>query len=342
MTHRLATLPLAAALLVAGSLGAQQADAATYLGSPDASAEPDAFACAACPAGTSIGFQQFALREATVEAPEDGVLVSAGANAKRIAGAEQPRIVVLRPAAADGVGVTVVDSAPLPVSSATGALHEVDGLHLPVQRGDSIGFLFPTGEVDLGVRMRPRPDGAVQTFAPPCAPCGMDGGTGVELLFDAVVEPDVDQDGLGDESQDPDGGGLGEDWEDDWFDDFEEGGRRPVHHPPDGRHAGQASRARPAAPGRHGARRAAPGATRAGADEGRGLAAPQEQAAQGADALGQAVVGYAARTSNSVSVSGPNDVISATSTASRPRPTTTRPTTGRLLRASNVCQAPSR
>ena len=28
---------------------------------------------------------------------------------------------------------------------------------------------------------------------------------------------------LGDETQDPDGGGLGLDWEDDWFEDFEEG-----------------------------------------------------------------------------------------------------------------------
>ena len=44
-----------------------------------------------------------------------------------------------------------------------------------------------------------------------------------ELLLDALVEPDVDGDGLGDESQDPDGGGLGLDWEDDWFDDFEAG-----------------------------------------------------------------------------------------------------------------------
>ena len=32
-----------------------------------------------------------------------------------------------------------------------------------------------------------------------------------------------DQDGLGDESQDPDGGGLGLDWEEDWFEDFEAG-----------------------------------------------------------------------------------------------------------------------
>jgi hypothetical protein len=49
-----------------------------------------------------------------------------------------------------------------------------------------------------------------------------------------------------------------------------------------------------------------------------------------------------ARTWKPVSVWGPNDVISATSTASRPRPTTTRPTRGALFRASNVCQRPSR
>jgi hypothetical protein len=222
MTLRRGSLPLAAALLLGATLGAQQANASTYLGSPDTSASPDAYACAACPAGATIGFRQFALRGATVEAPEDGVLVSASVHAKRIAGAEPPRIAVLRPAD-DGAGVTVVESAPLPVSSPTGALHAVEDLDLPVQSGDSIGFLYAAGEVDLGVRTRPRPDGAVQSFTTPCDPCGTDGGTGTELLFDAVVEPDVDEDGLGDESQDPDGGGLGLDWEDDWFDDFEEG-----------------------------------------------------------------------------------------------------------------------
>jgi hypothetical protein len=223
MTLRLRTLLLAAALLPAIVVFAPRAEAATYLGSPDTSATAEAFACAACPAGTSIGFQQFALRTATIEAPEDGVLVSASVHAKRISGTEPPRIAVLRPAADDGAGVTVVSSAPLPVSSPAGALHEVEDLHLPMQRGDSVGFLYRTGEVDLGVRARPRPDGAVQSFTQPCEPCGMDGGTGVELLLDAVLEADVDEDGLGDESQDPDGGGLGEDWEDDWFDDYEEG-----------------------------------------------------------------------------------------------------------------------
>ena len=68
----------------------------------------------------------------------------------------------------------------------------------------------------------------------------MDGGTGVELLLDAVVEPDVDADGLGDESQDPDGGGLGMDWEDDWFDDFDEGDELDEDFDEDAAHGGAA------------------------------------------------------------------------------------------------------
>jgi hypothetical protein len=223
MTLRLRTLPLAAALLSATVLFTPRAEAASFLGSPDTSAAPEAFACATCPPGMSIGFQQFALRRATIEAPEDGVLVSASVHAKRISGTEDPRIAVLRPAGDDVAGVTVVSSAPLPVSSAGGAVHEVEDLHLAMQVGDSIGLLYRTGEVDLGVRSRPKPDGAVQSFTLPCDPCGTDGGTGVELLLDAVVEPDVDGDLLGDETQDPDGGGLGDEWEDEWFEDFEEG-----------------------------------------------------------------------------------------------------------------------
>jgi hypothetical protein len=206
-----------AALLVS----APAAPASTILGSLDTTAAPDAFACASgCPA-PNVGFQQFALKGATVEAPEDGVLVSTSVHAKRIAGTEAPRIAVLRPG--DGNGMSVVASAPVPVGSAVGERVQVDDLHLAVRRGDSIGFLARTGEVDLGVRARARPDGAVQTFTTPCDPCGTDGGTGMELLLDAVVEPDTDDDGMGDESQDPDGGGLGLDWEEQWFDDFEAG-----------------------------------------------------------------------------------------------------------------------
>lgn len=223
MHLRLGILSLVAAVMLAVSLGATRADASTTLGSPDPSAAPDGLACAKCAPGTSMGLTQVARRQAAVQAPEDGVLVAASVWAKRIAGGEQPRIAVLRPSADRGVGVTVVESAPLPVYSASGSLHEVEDLHLPVQKGDSVGFLFRADEVDLGVRTRPQPDGAIQSFSASCEPCGMDGGTGVELLLNALVEPDVDQDGLGDESQDPDGGGLGLDWEEDWFEDFEEG-----------------------------------------------------------------------------------------------------------------------
>jgi hypothetical protein len=212
-------LPLAAVLLAALTVGASRADAASFLGSQDTSATPDGFACGDCPAGADVGFRQFALRQATVEAPEDGVLTSAGVNARRIAGTEAPRIAVLRPGP-DGVSLSVAASAPLPLTT---EVSYVDDLHLPMKRGDSLGFLYRTGEVALGIRNRPRPDGAVQSFTHPCEPCGMDGGTGTELLFDAVLEPDVDTDGLGDETQDPDGGGLGMDWEDDWFRDFEAG-----------------------------------------------------------------------------------------------------------------------
>lgn len=218
MTRRLGLL---AAPVLALLIGVPAAHASTFMGSQDASAEPDAYACAAvCAPGTDVVFRQFALRGSTVEAPEDGVLVSAEVQARRIAGDAQPRIAVLRPDG-DEVGVTIAASAPIAVVD--GETSAVEDLHLRVQAGDSIGLIVPAGQVDLAVRARRRPDGAVQWFQTPCDPCGMDGGTGAELLFGAVVEPDVDEDELGDESQDPDGGGLGLDWEDDWFEDYEEG-----------------------------------------------------------------------------------------------------------------------
>jgi hypothetical protein len=180
-----------------------------------------------CPTGTSVGFQQLALYGSAVVADEPGVLVSARVNARRIAGVDQPRIAVLRPTGEDDdIGVTVAAYAPLPVVSGGPAVHEADGLHLRVERGDSIGFVLPGGQVDLGLRGRRQPDGAVQSFTEPCAPCGMDGGTGRELLLDATIEPDADEDLLGDESQDPDFGvgdesdDVEEDELDDWFDEL--------------------------------------------------------------------------------------------------------------------------
>jgi hypothetical protein len=230
MAVRRPTLVLAAALVLGLLAGVQRAEAATVLGSVDPSVEPDAFACAAyaCPAGKSIGFRQLALHGSDVEVQEPGVLVSARVNAKRITGGEQPRIAVLKPAADDDIGVTIAGYAPLPVVSSDAEVHEVQDLHLPVEPGDSIGFLLPSGQVDLGTRIRRQPDGSVQWFIEPCAPCHMDGGTGRELLFEATIEPDADEDLLGDESQDPDFGldddqsdAPAEDEFDDWFDELD-------------------------------------------------------------------------------------------------------------------------
>ncbi len=221
MTIRRPLLVLAAlpALLVA-----EQAQAAVTLGSPDAGATPDAYACevARCAPGQSVGFRQFALQGATVTAQETGVLVSARVYAKRIAGAEQPRIAVLSPAADGGIGVSVGAFAPVPVVSRQGAVHEVQDLHVPVAEGDALGFLLPAGQVDVGVVSRPRPDGAVQWFSEPCEPCHMDGGTGTELLFEAEVEPDFDEDGLGDDTQDPDAGFGFDEFDDEWLDDWDD------------------------------------------------------------------------------------------------------------------------
>jgi hypothetical protein len=229
MAFRRTSLALAVALLFALSLGAERAAANSVLGSLDPRRAPDGFACELymCPTGTSVGFRQLALFGAKAVADEPGVLVSARVNARRLVGVEQPRIAVLRPTGEDedDIGVAVAGFAPLPVVSEGATVHEVEGLHLRVERGDSIGFLLPGGQVDLGVRTRRQPDGSVQWFTEPCDPCGMDGGTGRELLLDATIEPDADEDLLGDESQDPDFGGeqsdeVEEDELDDWFDEL--------------------------------------------------------------------------------------------------------------------------
>src|SRR4051794_11753740 len=110
--------PLFPAALSAAAvlLGAARADAASFLGSVDPTATPDGYVCQdACTPGADLGVRQFALRTATVEAPEDGVLVAATVQAKRIAGTESPRIAVLRPDA-DGVNVSVVATAPVEVT----------------------------------------------------------------------------------------------------------------------------------------------------------------------------------------------------------------------------------
>ncbi len=208
MAARLPALALFAALIAAPVLAPPDAGAATTLGSPDSGQTPDRYWCASedCPDG-DVGVRQLALAGAQVEADEEGVLVSARAFARRSTGTAPARIVLLRPET--GIAARIVATAPLAVTSPAGALASVGGLHLAVEPGDMIGLLFREGEVDVGLSNRPSPDGAVVTFGPQCAPCGQSGGTGAELLLDATVEPDLDGDLLGDDTQDPDGGGTG-------------------------------------------------------------------------------------------------------------------------------------
>jgi hypothetical protein len=208
MAVRPHVLAVATALLLAPLIAAQRAEAATVLGSTNLAEPHDGLACEGCVAGITLGLRQLALQGATVEAPEAGVLVSAAARLSRIGGSQLAQIAVLR--RTDGITARVTGTASLPASSPDGTVERIGDLHLPVLPGDSLGLVLPVGEVDLGIRLRPRPDGAVVAFVLPCTLCGTDGGTGRELLFQGTVEPDVDEDLLGDESQDPDGGFAGD------------------------------------------------------------------------------------------------------------------------------------
>ena len=138
--------------------GWEGAGAATDLGSTDPGAAPDSFICAGCGPEVNIGFRQFALRGPRSRLRKRGCSSRLGRTPDGSPGPRSRGLWCLRPAAR--VGAAVVASAPLPVTSPGGALHEVTDLHLPVEFGDVLGFVFRTGHVDLGIRRVPRPDGA--------------------------------------------------------------------------------------------------------------------------------------------------------------------------------------
>jgi hypothetical protein len=196
---------LAVAFAAAGA--APSAMASTVLGSPDPGASPDGFVCDDGCGDAALGVRQLTLGGEPVAVEEPGVVTSVQAHAVRLAAGDDPRVAVVRPGA--GGSMTVVDSAPVPVDATVeGTVSEATDLRLAVQPGDSIGFLFHPGEIDLGTRLD---DGApFVRFPTPCAPCTASQGGARELLFNASVEPDADGDGLGDESEDPDAGGGAE------------------------------------------------------------------------------------------------------------------------------------
>lgn len=142
-----------------------------------------------------------------VTSPIDGVITGWRI---RTGGPSAPtRLVVLRPEG--DTSYTNVGETPdgQPAADAISAF----GVHpgLPIRAGDHIGLQVPQGGQVPAVRVVDRDSALLATWlnrnlAPGSgAPYDVTSGN-LELLIQATVEPDVDGDGLGDETQDPDGG----------------------------------------------------------------------------------------------------------------------------------------
>ena len=129
---------IVATVVLALALGAGPARADTELGSANPGAAPSGFACAGNCRGPAVGFRQLALAGAVVEAPEDGVLVSARVYARRTAGSAPPSVAVLRPGA--GLSATIAGRAPLPGVTAAGGLRELGGCTCPCRRATRSAF----------------------------------------------------------------------------------------------------------------------------------------------------------------------------------------------------------
>jgi hypothetical protein len=85
-----------------------------------------------------------------------------------------------------------------------GALNTFSGVHLPIQVGEQIGLFLPNGNADCFIDAPPD-DGLFFTGGDPPlnADANFTGANTNRLLnASAVVEPDADHDGFGDETQD--------------------------------------------------------------------------------------------------------------------------------------------
>jgi hypothetical protein len=85
-----------------------------------------------------------------------------------------------------------------------GALNTFSGIHLPIQAGEQLGLFLPSGDADCFIDAPPD-DGLFFTGgqAPLNTDANFTGANTNRLLnASAVVEPDADRDGFGDETQD--------------------------------------------------------------------------------------------------------------------------------------------
>ena len=172
------------------------ASASSTLGS-DLSQQPNAaFSCLLLGSCTTA---QTALPGHTLTAPADGVIVRWRVRAEPLAGATL-RLRVLRPGAGGytGAGATVYQ----PVGNGVSTFDA----QLPVQAGDIVAFDGNFSALDRAWRY-PVTGAATQRWDPILGQGALAlglAGPPAELLANADIEADVDGDGLGDETQDPD------------------------------------------------------------------------------------------------------------------------------------------
>lgn len=193
MTRRFTLFTLAA--IAAALFAAQGASASVTIGS-DLSRAP--FEWSVC--ASKCTWTQTALAGRTALAPTDGVLVRWRVSAN---GASGPiAIRVMRPGAASNL--TGVATGPTVATTAAGI--SVFPARIPIRAGDALGLDFDSTNT---AGMKPS-SGDPATVALYHAPALLDGvtaaatvlNTGTELLLNGDIEPDADQDGFGDESQD--------------------------------------------------------------------------------------------------------------------------------------------
>jgi RTX calcium-binding nonapeptide repeat (4 copies) len=191
-----------AAALVAPSTG----QAAITIGSDLTPAPTNGLACVATPSCT---WANIALPGQQVTSPTDGVVTSWRVRVASTPGADL-RLKVIRPAGGSYTGVNTSATQSLPASG-------VDQTHVfptsqPIAAGDQIA-LDVDGDGEAGNLIVEAAGPMVGVTELRWVPSLLDGETRAptntftdngELLVNADVEPDCDQDGLGDETQDSD------------------------------------------------------------------------------------------------------------------------------------------
>jgi hypothetical protein len=196
MRLKLVLAAVSAALCIS-LLGATSASAATEIGSNCTGNRADE--------SPKTLLQLSSANPATLAAPQDGVLTKWKVNVIPYPGGVQEKVKVFRPVpGAPNTFTAVGESTLQPI---VGGANSFD-TRIPVLAGDRIGAFAPTltifcngtaspanvmGEVPGDVSI-----GASATFAPPADPEFQES----LVAMSAVIEPDVDRDGFGDETQD--------------------------------------------------------------------------------------------------------------------------------------------